>query len=100
MNISNLKSAIAAKSGASLPTLMMVRQMEQDDATKPTPWLSHWDNDTRSRIAMHEDVFNLLKANPLIDTLAYKVAVKDATPETLAYTIYTVIIPAKVEGTF
>lgn len=100
MNISNLKLELSNKIGKSIPTLAMVRQLSQDEIPVPTEWLSHWDNDKRVRIAMHQDVFNILKVNQTLDTLAYKTSLKPKTDTAEAYTIFTVIIPAHIEGTF
>lgn len=99
MNISQIKQEISQKTGATLVALNMVRQLEEDKVT-PTEWTYHWDNSKRLRIAMHDDLLKQLKASPERNDLAYKTTAKEATTETEAYTIYTVIIPKNLEATF
>lgn len=99
MNISQIKQEISQKTGAALVALNMVRQLEEDKVT-PTEWVYHWNDTKRLRIAMHNDLLKQLKDNPERNDLAYKTTVKEATPETEAYTIYTVIIPKNLEATF
>lgn len=92
MNISELKAVIG------LGSLLMVRQTEQDDAKTPTDWLSHWDNDKRIRVTMHQDVLAKIKAEPNFNGLALKPK-ELVSPEGKApYTRYIVIIPANVEA--
>lgn len=98
MNIEQIKSAIAANMGVSLPNLIMVRQFNEDKV--PQPWLSHWDNDHRIRVTMHEDVFNQIKADTSKAGLAFKKEVVEATSERAAYTRFVVITPANIEATF
>lgn len=99
MNIQQIKSAIATSLGIQLPNLVMVRQL--DETTKaPQPWLSHWDNDNRVRVTMHEDVFNRIKAKPEEAGLAFKKSIVEATPERAAYTRVVVITPENIEATF
>jgi|SRR5687767_3336740 len=100
MNIQALKLTIAGERKINLPTLMMVRQVEQDNPEVQTKWLSHWDNDNRVRITMHEDVFTKIKAEPTFDGLAVKREQVPANNERQAYWRYVVIIPTQVEGTF
>lgn len=97
MNIQHIKLAIAKKAGIDLPTLALVRQMEEDNIT-PTPWLSHWDNDNRVRIVMHEAVAKAI--TPTLDTIAFKYELVEATQTRAAYSRYVVIIPTSVEMTF
>jgi hypothetical protein len=92
MNIQAIKSALG------LSALMLVRQINAETA-EPTPWVSHWDNDRRVRVTMHEDVLNQIKQNPDRLDLAYKT--QPVTSEgKQPYTRYVVIIPANVEATF
>lgn len=104
MTINALKLAIAEKAGIKLPTLMMVRQMElAADGTSSdtaTPWLSHWENDSRVRISMHQDVMEKIKGNPQEAGLAFKYEEVPATKERLAYRRFIVITPNHVEATF
>lgn len=103
MNISEIKAAISAKVGTVIGTLSMVRQFDADptDATKKvaSPWVSHWDNDARIRITMHEDIMNQLKTNPAKSDLAIKyelVQPADKAP----YHRFVVITPKDIEATF
>jgi hypothetical protein len=111
MKMSELKAAIAAKAGITLPTLMMVRQFALNtdgttDMTKPTEWVSHWDNENRVRITMHQDVMNTVKATPDFSGLSFKY---EELPELgtpgqdgyrAPYKRFVVITPAHVEATF
>lgn len=98
MDINNLKAAIAEKAGIKLPTLMLVRQLEEG-TSNPTPWLSHWDNDKRVRITLHEDVAKQIATTPTMDKLAFKYEVVPATPEREAYSRFVIITPTTVEMT-
>jgi len=98
MNIQLIKSQIAAKAGIALPTLMLSRQ--KDESGTEQPWLSHWDNDKRVRITMHDDVANKIKATPDFDGLAFKEEVVPANAERAAYTRFVVITPTSVVMTF
>ena len=42
-----------------IPTLNLARQV--DEAGEKTPFLSHWDNDRRIRVLVHEDTVQLAK---------------------------------------
>lgn len=98
MNIQNIKQQIAAKTGASLPTLLMTQQL---DANKvPQPWASYWDNDKRIRVTMHMETFASILAEPTQDGLAFKEQLVPASGERAAYTRFVVIKPANVLGTF
>jgi hypothetical protein len=99
MNIQQIKADIAAKTKAPLTTLTMVRQLDQT-TEKPTEWLSHWDNDNRIRVTMHQDIFNEIKANPAKEGLAVKREDVPATDSRAAYTRFVVITPKNIEGTF
>ena len=98
MNIQNIKLQIAAKTGASLPTLLMTQQKSQDGTLQP--WASYWDNDKRIRVTMHMETFASILAEPQQDGLAYKEQVVPASGDRAAYTRFVVIKPANVLGTF
>lgn len=67
MNVSQIKAAIAAKTGVSFETLPFVRDTKhsiEGDANSPevpTEWLSVWNNDARLRISAHQDVIVAMK---------------------------------------
>jgi hypothetical protein len=100
-----IKAAIARKHNTVVATLNFVRQQDANDAD--TEWLSHWDAENRIRVTAHESVIAELKANRLLDTLAYKeqqepekaVPVDDKHPNgvRLAYTRYVLILPLRIE---
>lgn len=100
MNIVDIKAAIAAKTGFPLPHLTMVRQMEQDKPEEKTEWLSHWDNDNRVRVVMHQDILESIKANPEMATLAFKYEEVPETTDRAAYKRFVVITPKNIEATF
>lgn len=100
MNIDQIKAELIKKTGGNFGTLAMVRQFNQADATKQEPWLSHWDNDTRVRLTMHEDVFNQLKTDKTRADLALKYEVVPANATRAEYSRFVVIIPRNIEGTF
>lgn len=97
MNIQQVKEGIALNMGISLPNLVMVRQF--NESKEPQPWLSHWDNDHRVRVTMHEDVFNQIKADTS-KAVAFKKEVVPATLERAEYTRFVVITPLNIEATF
>lgn len=92
MNITQIKEAIGQ------PVLNMARQLDENKV--PQPWVSHWDNDKRVRVTMHDDVFNLIVADKNFDKLAYKTAEVPATPERAAYQRIVVITPTQLLATF
>ena len=105
MNIVEIKAAISAKVGFTLGTLSMVRQFDETVAAdgttskSPSPWVSHWDNDHRVRVTMHEDIMQQLKDNPTKADLAFKhelVAPAGKQP----YNRFVVITPKDVVATF
>lgn len=98
MNIQQIKEAIASNMGISLPNLVMVRQFNEQK--EPQPWLSHWEDDARVRVTMHEEVFNRIKEDPSKPGLAFKKEVVPATQERAAYTRFVVITPLNIEATF
>lgn len=99
MNILQLKTDLTASLKVPITQLTMVRQFEEDKST-PTPWLSHWDNDNRIRVTMHEDILKTLKENPKFPGLAYKKEIVEATEQRAAYTRIVVITPRNIEATF
>lgn len=112
MNIQEIKAAINAKHNLAgnheIKSLAMIRQMvKEGEEELPTEWLSHWDNDRRIRVTMHEEIFGKVKADPTFNTLAFKTEVVAEHPNKLdptqtipAYTRYVVIEPRNVEGVF
>lgn len=100
MTITQIKAALG------ISTLMMIRQKDQESGAV-TPWISHWDNDLRIRVTMHEDVFNEIKKSPEKADLAFKkqlvapkLAADGKTIDREGYLRIVVIIPANVEATF
>lgn len=98
MNIAQVKTAIAASAGITLPNLVMVRQLTEDK--QPTEWVSHWDNDHRVRVSMHQNVMEQIKLNPEKPGLAFKKEIVAANGERAAYTRFVVITPTNIEATF
>ncbi len=105
MNIQEIKAAISAKCNTTIGTLAMVRQFDESTDAAGTvtkvasPWVSHWDNDARIRVTMHEDIMASLKTNPLKSDLAFKYEhVKPA--DKAPYHRFVVITPKDVEATF
>lgn len=101
MTIDQIKATVG------IATLMLVRQLEQIPEGAPadykpvaTQWVSHWDNDKRIRVTMHEDILVALKADPRKADLAIKKQEVLATAEREAYTRYVVIVPQNVEAVF
>jgi hypothetical protein len=99
MNIQSIKQQIAAKTGASLPTLLMSQQVDKESG-ELQPWATHWDNDQRVRVTMHIDLFNDLKKDPTQEGLAFKEQKIEAKGDRAAYTRFVVIKPTNVLGTF
>lgn len=99
LNIAGIKIATGQTN------LVFVRQMEQDNKEVPTPWVAHWDDTTRTRIVMHENVLQIAKADPTAPKfllkkevkLAHKSATGDDVKE---YTMYVVVTPMNIEATF
>ena len=98
MNIQQIKEAIALNMGIKLPNIILVRQYDEDK--EPQPWVSHWDNDNRVRITMHDEVYLRIKADVTKPGLAFKKQVLEATSERAAYTRFVIITPANVVDTF
>lgn len=99
LNIAGIKAATGQAN------LVFVRQFEQDSTGVPTPWVAHWDDTTRTRIVMHENVLALAKADPTAPKFLLKRDVKAAhkspTGEDIAeYTMYVVVTPRNIEATF
>ena len=129
MNIVEIKAAISAKTASSIGTLSMVRQYDERallpteinvtvkgadnkevlasfDPANPavvynvkTVWVSHWDNDHRVRITMHEDIMNQLRSNPAKADLATKYELVKPFDKA-AYHRFVIITPRDVEATF
>lgn len=106
-----IKAYVASKTKVPQPTWMMVRQVTQEAEGKeglPTEWLSHWDNDHRIRVTMHEDVLDYIKNNPQCGDLIVteqKVAQRDADAATgvaarAAYVRFVISHPTSVEAVF
>lgn len=99
MTITEIKAAISAKSNFTLSSLSMVRQYDSTTKEK-TEWVSHWDNDHRVRVTMHQDIMNTLLGNPTFAGLALKCEQIPADGERAAYTRYVVITPKDIDATF
>lgn len=105
MTINEIKGAISTKLSVTIGTLSMVRQFDETtnpDGTivkTPSEWVSHWDNDHRVRITMHEDIMNQLKANGAKSDLAFKYELVQPADKA-AYHRFVVITPRDVEATF
>lgn len=99
MNIAQIKTQIAATTGRPLPVLQLVRQFAEDGET-PQEWVSHWDNDNRIRVTMHEDILKTLKEDKDFDGLAVKHDSVPAEGERMAYERFVVITPRNIEATF
>lgn len=102
MDINNIKSAIAKAANIQLPNLMLSRQLDITNNNEPTEWLSHWDNENRVRVTMHQDVATKIKDDPTFNGLSYKKEVvaahEVAGVGTIAeYTRFVVINPTSVE---
>lgn len=95
MNIQEVKTQI----GLGNKTLMFVRQMDQENKDTQTPWVSAWDNDTRIRVTMHENILAQLKNNPQFAGLALKKEVVAAHADVAEYIRYVLITPLNVEFT-
>jgi hypothetical protein len=135
MTIVEIKAAIAAKLGiASIGTTSLVRQYDERKLTAvdiavtvktasgeavisfdkknpdsihfvKTPWVSHWDNDHRLRMTMHEDIMSAISASRdssgvfTKSDLAFKyelVQPSDKAP----YHRFVVITPRDIEANF
>lgn len=108
MTIQEIKAAISAKEGFPLGTLNMVRQFNTEpnpaspnEPTKtPTEFVSHWDNDHRVRITMHQDIMEQIKSNLAKADLAVKRTEIPAEGNRATYVRYVVITPRDVDATF
>lgn len=100
MTISEVKAFVGAKTNATIGTLSLVRQFDEVDGVKTaSQWVSHWDNDHRIRVTMHEDIMNALKANPAKADLACKYELVQPSDKA-AYHRFVVITPRDIEATF
>lgn len=108
MTIAEIKAAISADQSFQLGTLSMVRQFNDVPSAEdpkvsvktPTEWVSHWDNNHRVRITMHQDIMQQLKTNPSKADLALKMEKVPAAGDRAPYVRYVVITPRDVEATF
>ena len=98
MNIQQIKEKIAQEAKAQIPTLLMVQQKDEQGTLQP--WVSHWDNDSRTRVTMHLDLFKKIAADPTKVGYAYKKELVPATADRAEYMRFVVIEPANVLGTF
>ena len=111
MTIQQIKTKVSTQLGFTLVALNMVRQFEDEAKTIPQLWLSHWEDDHRVRVVMHQEVFDVIKADPKTDVLAVKyeflpeqeeVAVdgKVTVQYRAAYHRFVVITPKHIEACF
>lgn len=91
MNLTQIKTKIGQ------PVLTMVRQLDETTKEK-TQWLSHWDNDNRVRVTMHEEVFNQILQDKDFGGLAFKTEIVKSEGKQ-PYTRYVVITPKNIEAT-
>lgn len=98
MNISEIKTSIASKTGTVVTTLDFSRQ--KDDKGTPTEWLSSWDNDHRIRIVAHQEVIEKIKADKSFSGLATKYELVPQEGERLAYQQFVLITPVSIEASF
>jgi hypothetical protein len=94
MNIQEVKATIGKEMGFQLSTLMLSQQ--KDEAGAVQPWLSHWDNTTRTRVVLHEEVATVIAAEPTLNKLALKKEVVKEHENVAEYTRFVVIIPTSV----
>ena len=109
MNIQELIEEVGSilfGAGKSLPKLTMVTQFEDKEKTKPTKYVSHWDNANRIRVVMHEDIMELIKADVNYNGLGYK-EIETITPVTAEgvegkepYTRIIIITPRNIRASF
>jgi hypothetical protein len=100
MNIQDIKTQIARENNVVITKLDMVRQYEDKEKTIPTNWLGFWIDEKRIRVVMHQDVMALIKANPMMDTIALKKEVVEESETSKAYLRYVVITPKHIEASF
>lgn len=113
MNIAQIKAEIG------YAALNMVQQFDSPkdkEDNKPNGWLSHWDNTNRVRVSVPTEVYDKIKANPELDTLAVKTEVVEPKPVmkngqpvleadgktpkmTESYTRHVIITPKHLKGT-
>jgi hypothetical protein len=116
MTITNVRTAINAEQHCNIEVLNFKRQFDQPteaqvaeavkanpavDVAKvlgnPQPWVSHWEDSKRIRVAMHDDVLTALKADKELSTLAFKSEVVHPDIETAKYIRYILFIPRHIE---
>lgn len=90
MTIQNIKDKFEFK------FLSMVRQFSKDGVKQE--WLSHWDNERRIRVTMHQNIFEYIKSNPSVDDLDYKVQEVAVNHERKAYTRIVIVKEYKLRN--
>lgn len=60
-----------------------------DAENKPTEWMRHWDNETRTAVSIHKELVGELKADNHINTLGLQL--EDRTGEQGPYKAYRII---------
>ena len=81
------------KAKFNFPTLMMVRQFDIDGTR--SEWLSHWDNERRIRLSMHENVAEAIKNNKLLSNLDYRIHEVEQNGERKPYTRIVVVFESR-----
>lgn len=115
MTFTEIKSTINSQQRTALVTLMFVRQFttelydennpaheglvpDENGMVKiPQRWVSHWENASRIRVTMHEDVMANVKEDTSRNDLALKYELVPAKGDRLSYSRYIVILPTSVE---
>ena len=97
MNINEIKSAISTEMKIPSLTELMLNQ-QKDKEGVATPWFAAWDNASRTRVVLHEDVANKIKADKSFNGLALKKEVvaahkADSGEDIAAYTRFVIITP-------
>ena len=99
MTISEIKAVIAAETGANVGTLMFQNQKTVLPGTTTevaTEWYSHWCNVKRVRVAIHQQVLDAIKADPLRGDLIKKSEAVPAEADRAAYTRVILAIPREL----
>lgn len=89
MNIQQIKSEL------SIPSLQLNVSLDAD--RKPTEWLRHWENDSRTAVSLHKDTFQKIKENPAMDNLGLQKGTGEA--EQGKYTTYRIVAYTPAEFT-
>lgn len=100
----DIKARVALVAGVTYGTLDFRQQYKEvvaEDGTKSEveePWVSMWDNDSRLRITMHQDIMEILKKDRNFNGLAMKdmetVTPTDTTKPT--YRRFVIITPRDI----